>query len=87
MRFNDYHVLDVQNLQPKTLANLVKFGAGAGIFFLWTLLEKQIIEPFGIYLYMPFYRVEGVCAWDVLVAIVIITVFVRLDKSPETDDH
>ena len=76
----------MQNIQPKSLANLVKFGAGAGIFFLWTLLEKQIIEPFGIYRYMPFYRVEGVCAWDVLVAIVIIVTFVRLDKRSATDN-
>jgi hypothetical protein len=74
----------MQNLQSNPLAGLMKFGAGAGIFFLWTLLEKQIIEPFGIYRYMPFYRVEGVCAWDVLVAILIVVAFVRLGKRSAT---
>ena|GEM_PF-2555107 len=87
MRFNVYHVLDMHDRQAKTLASLVEFGAGAGIFFLWTLLEKQIIEPFGIYRFMPFYRVEGVCAWDVFVAIAIVAVFVRLGKRPAADDY
>jgi len=49
-----------------SLPSLAKFGIGAGLFFVWTLIETQIIEPFGVYQYMPFYRVDGVCAWDIL---------------------
>jgi hypothetical protein len=70
----------MQKPQSNPLPGLVRFGAAAGIFFVWMLFEKQIIEPFGIYRYMPFYRIEGVCAWDVLVAILITVAFVRLGK-------
>ena len=59
---------------------LVKFGAGAGVFFVWTVLEKQVIEPFGIYQYMPFYRIDGICAWDILAMAVIFAAFVRSER-------
>lgn len=55
----------------RSLPALAKFGIAAGFFFVWTLFEREVIERFGIYHYMPFYRVEGVCPWDVLAAIAI----------------
>ena len=79
-----YHLV-MHKIQPTSLPGIVKFGAAAGIFFVWMLFEKQIIEPFSIYRYMPFYRVEGVCAWDVLVAILITVAFVRLGKRSSAE--
>jgi hypothetical protein len=60
---------------------LVRFGAGAGIFFVWTVFEKQVIGPFGIHQYMPFYRVNGMCAWDILAITVIFAAFVRSETQ------
>ena len=67
-----------------SLPVLAKFGIGAGLLFVWILLEREVIEPLGIYHYMPFYRVEGVCAWDVLVTILIIGGIVYMSKRPTT---
>jgi hypothetical protein len=64
---------------------MIRFGAGAGIFFAWTVSERQIIEPFGIYQYMPFYRVEGICLWDILAITVIALVFLRFGKRSATE--
>lgn len=85
MRFNAYYPLIMQQVQLGALASLVRFGAGAGIFFVWTVIEKQIIEPFGIYQFMPFYRVDGICAWDVLAIIVIAGAFAMLGKRSATE--
>ena len=70
----------MQKIQFGALPRLVQFGAAAGIFFLWTGFEKQIIEPLGIHRYMPFYRVEGICAWDILAMTVLAATFVVLNK-------
>ncbi len=63
---------------------LVRFGAGAGVFFVWTVIEKQIIEPFGLYRYMPFYRVDGICTWDILAIAVIFAAFIRSERRSGT---
>jgi hypothetical protein len=63
-----------------SLPIVAKVGVGAGMLFIWILLERVIIEPLGIYHYMPFYRVEGVCAWDVLVTIAISAWIIRFSK-------
>ena len=70
----------MRQIQLGAIPSLVRFGAGAGILFVWTLFEKQIIEPFGIDQFMPFYRVDGICAWDILAITVIAFAFVRLGK-------
>ena len=72
-------------MQQKTvpfgsLPTLAKFGIGAGIFFVWTAFEQQVIERFGIYHYMPFYRVGSVCVWDILAMITIYGSFVYLSR-------
>ncbi len=65
----------MQNFEDAALAGWVKFGAGAGVFFVWTVFEKQIIEPFRIDRYMPFYRIEGICAWDIAAITAIFLIF------------
>ena len=53
----------------------MRFGAAAGVLFLWTIFEKQILEPTGLYAYLPFYRVQGICVWDIAAIAVIFTAF------------
>jgi hypothetical protein len=61
---------------PRLLLDRLTYaGAAGGILFLWTLLEHQVIEPFGLYNYMPFYRVQGMCVWDVGVIALIAAAF------------
>jgi hypothetical protein len=40
-----------------------------------------VIEPFNIYRFMPFYRVEGFCPWDALAIVVITVVLVRMNAA------
>jgi hypothetical protein len=67
-----------------SLDRLTYIGAAAGIFFLWTVVEKQLIEPYGLYVYMPFYRVDGVCVWDILAAAAITAVFLLAARGEES---
>jgi hypothetical protein len=69
----------------RSLPTLAKFGIGAGIFLIWMVFEREVIERFGIYHYMPFYRVEGVCAWDVLVFVIISGSFIYMSKRPVSE--
>ena len=63
----------MQKISFASLPFVARFGVAAALFFLWTLLERGIIEPLGIYHYMPLYRVEGPCIWDGIAAVVILT--------------
>lgn len=55
---------------------LHRIGAASGILFLWTVFEKHILEPTGLYAYLPFYRTQGICVWDIGAMAVIFTAFV-----------
>lgn len=66
----------IKRIQGGFLHNLTRLGAAAGLLFLWTLFEKQFIEPNRLYNYMPFYRANGMCVWDVLAIAVIAVLFV-----------
>ena len=70
----------MQQIHFGALPTLAKFGIGAGILFAWTGFEREVIEPFGIYKYMPFYRVDGICVWDILATIVIYGSFIYMSR-------
>ena len=71
----------MQKIQFAALPVLVKITTGATLVYMWTLFEREIIEPFGIYHYMPFYRVQGFCVWDLAAIIVITTVLIRMSRT------
>lgn len=70
----------MQQIHFRSLPALAKFGIGAGILFLWTVFEHEVIERFGIDQYMPFYRVGGICAWDILAMATIYATFLYLSR-------
>lgn len=55
------------------LPPIARFGVAAALFFVWTVIERAVIEPLGIYRLMPFYRIEGPCIWDGIAATAIVT--------------
>lgn len=71
----------MQKVQFSSLPTIVKFAVGFTYIFVWVALERVVIEPLGIYHYMPFYRVEGFCPWDALAIIVITTVLIRMNAA------
>ena len=62
----------MQRVSFAALPAIARFGVGAALFFVWTLIERGIIEPLGIDRYMPYYRVQGPCIYDAIAAVAII---------------
>jgi hypothetical protein len=71
----------MQKVQFSALPTIVKFAVGFTYVFVWVALEREVIEPLGIYHYMPFYRVQGFCAWDALAIAVITFVLIRMNAA------
>jgi hypothetical protein len=59
--------------------------AAVGIAFLeaWISLEQLLIEPSGLWHYMPFYRVGGFCVYDLTVIVLLVTGLWRLSRQHE----
>jgi hypothetical protein len=75
----------MRQIQFGSLPTLAKFGIGAGLLFVWSIFEREVIERFGLYQYMPLYRVDGICAWDIAAIIVIYASFVYLSRRPASE--
>jgi len=75
----------MQQIQFRSLPTLAKFGIGAGILFVWSVFEHEVIERFGIYQYMPLYRVDGICAWDILAIAVIYASFIYVSRRSASE--
>ena len=80
MDFKGY-VEFMQKVQFSALPTPVKFSVWLSFVFFWVAFERLVIEPFNIYRFMPFYRVEGFCPWDALAIIVITVVLVRMNAA------
>ena len=60
---------------------VVKVAVFVSFFSAWVLFEELIIDRYGLWHYLPFYRVGLFCAWDVLaLAIIGLGLFLRLER-------
>lgn len=75
----------MQKIHFRALPTAVKIAVWASLLFLWLQLERLVIEPFGIDRFMPFYRVQGFCAWDFLAILTITIVLVRMNAARPAD--
>jgi hypothetical protein len=71
----------MQKIPLSSLPALAIFSIGVSMLFLWVAFEQQVIEPFGIWHYMPFYRVQGFCVYDAAATATISTVLWRLSRN------
>jgi hypothetical protein len=53
---------------------VVKVATGVAFFTLWMCLEEFVINRSGFWRYMPYYRRDDACVWDLAVALLIVTV-------------
>ncbi|MBM4383323.1 MAG: hypothetical protein FJ091_08110 [Deltaproteobacteria bacterium] len=44
---------------------LVRFAIWLTFFNTWVLFEETIVDRYGLWQYMPYYRVAKLCAWDI----------------------
>lgn len=50
---------------PSTTPGVVRFATWLTFFNTWVLFEETIVDRYGLWEYMPYYRVAKLCAWDI----------------------
>ena len=67
----------------RQLPMIAKVAVGIAFLEAWVSLEQLVIEPTGLWHYMPFYRVGGFCVYDLTVAILVVAGLWRLSRQRE----
>lgn len=44
---------------------IVKAAVVLTFFNTWVLFEETVVDRYGVWEYMPYYRVARLCAWDI----------------------
>jgi hypothetical protein len=50
---------------PAVMPGIVKAAVVVTFFNTWVLFEETVIDRYGLWEYMPYYRVAKLCAWDI----------------------
>lgn len=61
----------METMRFRQLPLVVKIAVGVVFMNAWVLVEQLVIDRYGIWKYMPHYKVTDPCVWDLMVAIVI----------------
>ena len=61
----------METLRFKQLPLVVKIAVGLVFLNAWVLIEQLVIDRYGIWKYMPYYKVTDPCVWDLAVATII----------------
>jgi hypothetical protein len=67
----------------RQLPMIAKMAVGIAFLEAWVSLEQLVIEPTGLWHYMPFYRVGGFCVYDLTVTILVVAGLWRLSRQRE----
>lgn len=44
---------------------IVRFAIWLTFFNTWVLFEETVVDRYGLWQYMPYYRVGKLCSWDI----------------------
>jgi hypothetical protein len=44
---------------------IVRFAVWLTLFNTWVLFEETVVDRYGLWEYMPYYRVGRLCSWDI----------------------
>jgi hypothetical protein len=47
------------------MPGIVRFAVWLTFFNTWVLFEETIVDRYGLWGYMPYYRVGKLCSWDI----------------------
>lgn len=64
----------MSDVTPGPLPRIVKAAVIVTFFNTWVLFEETIVDRYGLWQYMPYYRVAKLCSWDIA-ALALITWF------------
>ena len=44
---------------------IIRFAVWLTFFNTWVLFEETVVDRYGLWAYMPYYRVGRLCSWDI----------------------
>ena len=50
---------------PASVPAIVKAAVVVTFFNTWVLFEETVVDRYGLWEYMPYYRVARLCSWDI----------------------
>ncbi len=59
----------MKNLSFAELPWLVRIVCGIALFNLWWSFEEFVVDRFGVWRFLPDYKVGRLCVWDLTVAV------------------
>src|SRR5215510_7127476 len=71
----------MSTLRFRELPLIVRVASAASILAAWVLFEQIVIEPFGIYRYMPLYRYGKFCTYDAIAVLLVVTYWMKAHYS------
>jgi hypothetical protein len=66
---------------------IVRVASATSILAAWVLFEQIVIEPFGIYRYMPLYRYGKFCTYDAIAVLLVVTYWIVAHRSNGQPRH
>jgi hypothetical protein len=63
-------------------SGVLRFFAWLTAFNTWVLFEETIVDRYGLWQWMPYYRVARLCAWDIGAIVLLGVVVWRLFRRP-----
>jgi hypothetical protein len=55
----------MREVMPAGTPGIVKAAVILTFFNTWVLFEATVVDRYGLWQYMPYYRVAELCAWDI----------------------
>jgi hypothetical protein len=71
----------MSTLRFRDLPMIVRLASAASILAAWVLFEQIVIEPFGIYRYMPLYRYGKFCTYDAIAVSLVVAYWIVAHRS------
>jgi len=71
----------METLSFAQLPTIAKVAVGVAFYDAWVSVEEFVIDRYGIWRYLPFYRVGAGCVWDLAVALFISVGLWRLSSQ------
>lgn len=68
----------MREILPAHVPGIVKAAVIVTFFNTWVLFEETVIDRYGLWEYMPYYRVAKLCAWDIGALVLITWVTLRV---------
>ena len=73
----------MQSLTFRQLPWVVRIAVGVAFLNAWVNIEQLVIDRYGIWKYMPYYKVGDACVWDLTVSIIIVFAIWRASRRSE----